>query len=95
MTEEQQLKYQALCHAMQTGVATDHAQGSNDGSPKHLRVGINSAMVEHSALIRLLVRKGLFSDEEYAEALIEAMQEEVTRYEMMLSERTGARIKLA
>ena len=95
MTEEQLHKYQALCHAMQTGVATDHAHGSTDGSPKHLRVGINSAMVEHSALVRLFIRIGLFTEEEYADALIEAMQEEVTGYEKMLSERLGAQIKLA
>ena len=36
---------------------------------KVLRVGVNSAMVDHAALVRLLIAKGIFTLEEYEEAL--------------------------
>lgn len=47
---------------------------------KHLRVGVNSALVECSAMARLLFRKGLITSEEYFDTLEEAWDEEVGRY---------------
>lgn len=88
-------RYQALAHAMQSGVATDQERGSKDGTPKHLRVGINSALVETSALGGLLVSKGIITADEYQDAILEMMAAEVDRYEKLLSERYGIEIKLA
>ena len=51
-------------------------------------------MVEHAALVGLLVSKGIFTNEEYADALIEGMQREVDSYEKKLSDRMGAKIVL-
>lgn len=95
-TDEQAARYAAATHAMQSGVAYDQGGGSADGSPKHLRVGVNSALVETSVLARLLVEKGVVSAHEYAEALIAGMEAEVRRYQALLSDRHGgAQVSLA
>src|SRR5687767_13839287 len=52
--EEKRAKYLKLCHAMQTGVAFKMEKDNKDTTPKHLRVGINAAMVDHAALTNLL-----------------------------------------
>jgi hypothetical protein len=77
-------EYCALCHAMQTGVMAEQSLGSQDGTPKHLRTGINVALCDHGALIKLLVDKGLITDEEYAVAIRDMMKCEVERYETLL-----------
>lgn len=80
-------EYTELCHAMQSGVAFEQSRGSQDGTPKHLRVGINVAMCDHAALVKLLVEKGIITDEEYAKAIRDEMRAEVDRYE----ERNGVK----
>lgn len=89
-------RYEAACHAMQSGVAaTMDIQGRDPGTePKHLRVGINSSMVEHSALVRLLMSKGIISNDEYLKALADGMEEEVKRYEADLYRKTGKQVRL-
>lgn len=87
-------EYAQLVHAMQSGVAMEMNYNSKPTEPKHLRVGVNSAMVEHSALVRLLVRKGFITEQEYAEALTEAMRTEVEIYEERISQFIGAKISL-
>jgi hypothetical protein len=75
------VRYEAAAHAMQSGVAFEHLNGGDDGSPKHLRVGVNSALVGNAALVRLLASKGLITFEEYEEAVADEMEREVQRYE--------------
>lgn len=75
------LSYEAACHAMQTGVAHEMSIGAEDTTPKHLRVGINSAMCNDAALTRLLVKKGIITEEEYAEEVRLEMCREVDRYQ--------------
>lgn len=87
-------EYMALAHAMQTGVKFDQESGSTDGTPKHLRVGVNSCMVNNDAVARLLMEKGVFTQEEYIQAVVDAMRREVERYEELLTERYGKPIKL-
>jgi hypothetical protein len=80
-------------HRMQTGVS--YSVGwSQETSPKHLRVGINSAMVEHAALVKLLIKEELIDEVQYYEALIAAMKEEADEYEREISQRLGAKITL-
>ena len=43
-------------------------------------MGINAAMVEHGALIGLLLEKRLITMEEYYKALADKMEEEVQSY---------------
>jgi hypothetical protein len=91
-------EYRALVHAMQSGVAMkmnkDGGPESGETSPKHLRVGVNSAMCDHTALIRLLIKKGLFTEAEYFEEIMDEMEREVERYEKTLSEEYGISVRL-
>lgn len=59
-------------------------KGRKATSPKHLRVGVNSAMMECSAVSRLLMAKGVITEEEYFTALAEGMEAEVSGYEEQL-----------
>jgi hypothetical protein len=86
--------YEEAAHAMQAGVAVDQGRGSQDGTPKHLRVGINAAMSDMAGLVRLLISKGIFTEAEYIEAITAAMNHEADRYEKLLSETMGRTIKL-
>lgn len=81
-------------HGVQSGVAAKMEYDDSDTSPKHLRVGVNSAMVQHSALALMLLRKGVIGEQEYWEALADAAERERAMYEQWLSDRTGRTIHL-
>jgi hypothetical protein len=87
-------RYAAAAHAMQSGVAAKMERDPSETKPKHLRVGVNSAMVENSALVRLLISKGILTEEEWAQALADGMEDEVRLYEQWLSEKLGTTITL-
>ncbi|HEY2068246.1 MAG TPA: hypothetical protein VGG48_01730 [Rhizomicrobium sp.] len=84
----------AAQHGIQSGVAVDLADGEKNLLAKHLRVGINSALVETGALGRLLVDKGIVTRLEYFERMAEAYEDERQRYEQRLTVRKGVRITL-
>lgn len=86
-------RYLAAAHAMQSGVAFD--PDTSDREPKHLRVGINSAMSDISAIASLLIERGIFTELEYIEVLANHMEQERDRYEIELTEKLGAPVKLA
>ena len=94
-------RYERAAHAMQSGVAMtmhlDHQDGhdTKDTEPKHLRTGINSALVDTAALVRLLVEKGIITADEYWKALADEMEREKESYEKPLSERLGRDVTLA
>ena len=88
-------RYKAAMHAVQSGVALEQRSGSDDGSPKHLRVGINSAHVSIHALSSLLIEKGILTLDELRDALADAAEAEVTRYKQRLWERFGTEVDLA
>jgi hypothetical protein len=67
-------------HAMQTGVKWEMETGSLDTTPKHLRTGVNSALVDCTAIARLLISKGIFTEDEYYTAVADEMEREVQRY---------------
>jgi len=92
--EEKRARYKALLHAMQTGVAYVMAKDGGETTPKHLRVGINAAMVEHAALANILIKKGIISEEEYVDQLIIELEREVESYKRMLSNLYGANIDI-
>lgn len=68
---------------------------TNECTPKHLRVGVNSALVNDAALARLLIRKGLITLEEYESAIAYQMELEVQAYETNLSQYFGKKITLS
>lgn len=90
-----QTEYEALLHAMQTGVKYEQEWGVSDAqSPKHLRVGVNSAIIQNSALVILLVNKGVITWLEYWQAQVDAFRQEVAEYEERLSAARGLKVNL-
>lgn len=93
--DEKRRKYLDLCHAMQSGVAFKmNYEPDGETIPKHLRVGINTAMSDHGALVALLIEKGLITEDDYCDKLIEFMEREVASYQQEIAELTGANITL-
>ena len=86
-------RYVAAAHAMQSGVAVMMTRDGRSTSPKHLRVGINSALCNHAALVRLLIAKGLFTQEEYTKEVADEMEREKERDEKEID--PESKIKLA
>ncbi len=82
-------RYNAAAHAMQSGVAMKMNYDQAETQPKHLRTGINSAMVEHAGLVRLLVEKGVITEQEHLEAIAAEMEREARRYKDFLQKITG------
>lgn len=99
--DELERRYHAAAHAVQAGVAMELADDERNGnpnpatSPKQLRTGINMAMVEHGALVRLLIAKGLFTEEEYFAELVAGVEDEKRAYEARLTARHGGRTKIS
>lgn len=87
-------RYLKAAHAMQSGVAMMMNHRAEETAPKHLRVGVNSAMVDSAALARLLIAKGVFTAEEHAAALADEMQREADGYELKISNVVGHRVTL-
>jgi hypothetical protein len=86
------MTYQEALHAMQSGVAMEMNMGSEDTSPKHLRVGVNAAMCDNAVLVKLLFAKGIITMEEYEKAIEVEMNEEVKRYENRISKGMGGAV---
>lgn len=80
ISEEKNKRYLELAHSIQCAAGFMIEGGhSNEGTPKHLRTGINMAMCGHVALVKLLVDKGIISEDEYADALIEMLEKELEK----------------
>lgn len=96
MTKLDDLKarYFAAAHAVQTGVAYHQEIDPANGSPKHLRVGVNVALRDHASLVKLLMEKGILTELEYIEALVAGMEEEKRQYEEMLQAHYGGKTKI-
>lgn len=99
MTKLEQLRtrYNAALHAMQSGVAVllEHDPAIDECTPKHLRVGVNAAMIDSAAVAKLLIDKGIFTEEEYAESLVFFAERDKQSYEDNLSALKGFPVKLA
>lgn len=88
-------QYANLLHAMQTGVKFEQEWGVSDAqTPKHLRVGVNSALTQNSGLVLLLIDKGIITWREYWQAQVDAFTQEVITYEARLSAHTGKTVHL-
>lgn len=95
-TEKNRARYEAAAHAMQSGVALKMNYDPSETTPKHLRTGVNSAMVDSASLAGLLMKKGLISEEEYFEALADGMEREKKMYEEWINDhlKSGKRVTL-
>ena len=84
MAQDFHERYALLAHAIQTGVALELGIDPASGTPKHLRTGVNLSKVEHGALIRVLIAKGVFTLEEYEAELLKGLEAEKEAYEERL-----------
>jgi hypothetical protein len=91
---EAAIRYQAAGHAIQSGVLFDQQTGSDSSSPKHLRTGIDLRAADQAGLANLLIAKGVFTRQEYVEAMADAAEDEQKRYEEYLSKKVGKVITL-
>lgn len=78
--------YRLSMHAMQTGVTYVMTRDPKETQPKHLRVGVNAALVDAGALARLLIAKGIITEGEYAAALAQGARIEHEMYEERVNE---------
>lgn len=79
-------QYSEAAHAIQTAVAHDiNCEGAKGAAAdsKHLRTGLNMVMAEFSGLLFLLMRKGVITEDEMHEALLDALEQEKRRYEKL------------
>lgn len=87
-------RYLAAAHAMQSGVAhMMHKEPNGETTPKHLRVGVNSAMCDHAALVQILIAKGILTEAEYMKQIADEMEREQERYSMRID--PSGRVRLA
>lgn len=104
--EEKLAYYRELLHAVQTGIGwTIALEPDNNGvdvnsdpnlrAHKHLRTGIDGSKADMGALARLLIAKGIITEDEYIDAIVDGMEREKLSHEIALSERLGTKITLA
>ena len=94
MNDDQAKRYASAMHGMQAGIALDETHDPTNMAPKHLRVGINSCLVEMSSLTRLLIDKGVITEHEYFEAIVAGAEREHASYEEKYSKKFGSKITL-
>jgi hypothetical protein len=87
-------RYEALAHAIQAGTGLEQGSYSKDGEPKHLRVGITLARVEHTAVARLCMAAGIFTEAQYFEAVIAELEVEKATITARLEAHYGGRTKI-
>lgn len=94
MSADNEGRYLRAMHAVQSGVAAEMNIDPGPTEPKHLRVGVNSALITASALVGLLISKGVITADEYDQALADCAEEEQRAYEQRLSEHFGRKVTL-
>lgn len=99
--EEKRQRYAQLGHAVQSGVAQQmefagkHFQRDAATEAKHIRVGLNLRACDHAAIAKLLIDKGIITEDEYFDSMIEMLEREVAMYEKELTDKFGVKITLA
>ncbi len=89
------IRYEKAAHAMQAGVKFSVGMpGVGDETMETLRVGINSTMVETSALVAILIDLGFLSREHWYRTLADGMEAEVAWYVTIIEQYTGKKVTL-
>jgi len=90
-------RYAKLMHGLQSGVAMmqnyDGGVASGETSPKKLRTDLGSTSAETSALISLLIDKGVFTTLEFEARLFEMLEGEIKKYERSLTAKANGSAK--
>lgn len=98
LTPEFKAEYDRQAHRVQSGSAwliTFGVQGeSNPGSSKHLLTGNNMRASDMKALVDLLIRKGIFTEDEYLATILQSTTQEADRLEKEISAKIGRKITL-
>ena len=89
-------RWVAAAHKVQAGIAAlmNMPGGFRSCEVKHLRVGIDTTKADIGSLARLLVSKGVFTEEEYLAAIADGMESEAADYEARVSEAFGKKVTL-
>lgn len=84
-------RYETAAHRVQSAIAAH--PNPRQCEPKHMRVGVDMSKSDQGGLAKLLLKKGVFSEAEYFEAMADAAEEEAQRYEDELSVLYGANVR--
>lgn len=88
--DEYRKRWIDAAHKVQTAIATlMNISIYKAVEPKHLRVGIDTQKADQGSLARLLIHKGIFTEEEYLEAIANGMEAEADSYEQEVREKYG------
>lgn len=82
------LSYAEAAHALQSATAM-LMQRTPIAEPKHLRVGLDCRAADAKGLADLLIAKGVFTADEYREAVRKSMIEELERTAQAVCELYG------
>ena len=86
------LRYETAMHAVQSAIALDielHGANAAGADAKHLRTGINSALVDSWGLASLLIDKGVFTKGEYLASMAAAAERERDAVTERMRRKTG------
>lgn len=92
-----QERYLAAMHRVQTAIAFNFGleypwmDQRLQAALKHLRVGIDGSKSDQAGLARLLIKKGVFTEEEYVAAVTESAEREaeLQQEDLQKAMRTG------
>jgi hypothetical protein len=88
-TPEKNEEYKRLAHAIQSAIAYQMNLNSTFTSPKHLRVGIDILKGEQASFARLLISKGIITEEEYFDSILDGLRAELEFQTNQARERSG------
>ena len=91
---EDKERYDRACHAMQTGVAFMMQHDPKQADPKHMRTGVNAAMVQIGVLAQILMDLGIIDESAFYKRMADAMEAEVARYKSEIDDITGGNVTL-
>jgi hypothetical protein len=91
---EHKVRFETAMHAVMTGVGYAIVKDPKHRDPKQNRTGLNSALLGQGAIAKLLIDKGVFTEEEYWNELANFAEAEKKTYEDLLSELFGTVIVL-
>lgn len=89
MKKDYRDRYFGAVHAVQSGVAMEMEFGSPAATAKHLRTGLDVGKAEFGGLAKLLISKGIITEDEHYAAITEAVEQEQADYERRLTEKFG------
>lgn len=72
-------RYMNAMHGCQSAIAFLIERGNSLATPKHLRVGLSSTLVDTGAMAQLLIHKGVITETEYLTAIAEAAEAELAQ----------------